>query len=447
MMINNRELLLGVDIGTTTLSLILLSAKTGSVVYSLTLPNDSRLPDSPDQSLQDAQRIADLALDAVSSLLEAYPDIAAIGVTGQMHGVVCLDEAGRAVFPLYTWQNQSADSAVCGEILHKTGRRVHPGYGHATLYALARSTGLPANARQYCTIMDYIVMRLTGRKSPLMHSSNAASLGLWNLKTSAFDQDALRVLDLSILRAPEVTADSRMAGYHKGIPVSVAIGDNQASFLGSVPDETRCLLLNYGTGSQLSLVCASPDVPGGEVRPYLNGQYLLCRSALCGGRAYAMLERFFAAFAVQAGFSGESQYETLNALAEQAYHDASKLRVCTQFCGTREHPNLRGSITDIGESNFTPGALALGVLQGMADELHEGFDPSAHPQISRLVASGNAVRKNPMLRRLLSDTFDMQLLLPAQQEEAALGAALFGGVSAGILAYPQAKSLIVLRPS
>lgn len=440
-----HHLLLGVDIGTTTLSLTLFDAEACAVVHRLTLLNDSLLPDAEGQSLQDARRIADLTLDAIASLQSAFPGVSAIGVTGQMHGVVCLDEKGDAVSPLYTWQNPLADSQVCGEILEKTGHRVYPGYGHATLYALARSAALPKDARQYCTIMDYIVMRLTGRTSPILHSTNGASLGLWSLKDGCFDEAALRALDLSPLRTPQTTVSAVTAGFCGGVPVGVAIGDNQASFFGSVQDESRSLLLNYGTGSQLSLVCASPDMPGGEIRPYLNGQYLLCRSALCGGRAYAMLERFFSAYAVQAGFFGESQYASLNALAEQAYQCGKKLHVCTQFSGTRDHPDLRGSITAIDETSFTPGALALGVLQGMVDELLDGFDPAMHPCIDRAVASGNAVRKNPMLRRLLSDAYAMPLLLPVQQEEAALGAALFGGVCAGLISYSQAKSMLRLE--
>lgn len=440
-------LFLGVDIGTTTLSLTLFDAASHAIVHHIALPNDSRLPDSQDQSLQDPQHIADMALRAVASVLDAYPCVSAIGVTGQMHGILCLDAFGQPVSPLFTWQNQLADESVCAAILHKTGHTVYPGYGHATLYALVRAGQLPGQARQYCTIMDYVVMRLTGRRTPLMHATNAAGLGLWDIKADCFDEEALRTLDLSPLSPPSTTSACFLAGYHREIPVGVAIGDNQASFFGSVPDEAHSLLLNYGTGSQLSLVCDSPDIPGGEIRPYLHGRYLLCRSALCGGRAYAMLERFFAEFAAQAGCAGSSQYETLNHLAEQAYHGKKKLRVNTQFCGTRREPSLRGSITDIGSENFTPGALALGVLQGMADELHEGYDPAAHPQIRHMVASGNAVRKNPLLRRLLVDTFAMPLSLPIYQEEAALGAALFGGVCAGVLTYQQAKSMIRLNPN
>lgn len=443
---SSSELLLGVDVGTTTLSLTLVDANSAASVYSMTLINDSAMPSAHRSGIQDAVRIADLTLDAVDSLLDAFPGVAAIGVTGQMHGIICLDHAGEAVSPLYTWQDQRADSMLCDEIFQRTGRRIYPGYGHATLYALAKDGELHGSAQQYCTVMDYIVMHLTGRKFPIMHSTNAAALGLYDLRGGCFDEAALRTLALP-LSPPAVTGLSRVVGDHNGIPVSIAIGDNQAAFFGSVPDEVHSLLLNYGTGSQLSLVCDSPDMSGGEIRPYLDGKYLLSRSALCGGRAYAMLERFFAAYSAQAGYGGEPQYETLNALAEQAYRAGQRLRVSTQFCGTRENPSLRGGIQNIGEDNFTPGALALGVLQGMVDELHDGFDASAHTQIRRLIASGNAVRKNPMLRTLLSDTFSMPLYLTREKEEAAHGAALFSGVCAGIIPRQSAKTMIRLEPA
>ena len=91
--------------------------------------------------------------------------------------------------------------------------------------------------------------------------------------------------------------------------------------------------------------------------------------------------------------------------------------------------------------------FACDAPQGVVRCTAEGFDPAAHPNLTRAVASGNAVRKNPVLRRVLSDAFSMPLQLPIQQEEAALGAALFGGMCAGVLTYHQAKSLIRYEPA
>jgi len=430
---------LGVDIGTTTLSFAVVSSAEARIIHTLTIPNDSALPDTGTQS---AARVAELTLGAVSSLLHAYPGVLAIGVTGQMHGVVCLDACGVPVSPLYTWQCPLADEALCDEIRQKTGMRVYPGYGHATLYALARQGALAPQAAQYCTIMDYIVMRLTGRSTPLVHATNAASLGLYDLARGGFDASALHALGLP-LSAPETTTGECICGHHNGIPVYAAIGDNQASFYGSVRDEAHSVLVNYGTGSQLSLITNSPIAPPGcEIRPYPGGRYLLCKSALCGGRAYAMLERFFAEYMRAASCEGSSQYETMNRLALDAYRAKTHIHVSTTFCGTREDPSLRGSMSQIGEESFTPGAMILGVLQGMVDELAAAFDPAAHPLVHTLVASGNAVQKNPVLRMLLRDTFALPLTLPAQREEAAFGAALCAAASAGVVPVSRAKSWI-----
>ena len=430
---------LGIDIGTTTLSFAVISRAEARVIHTLTIPNDSALP-SP--GMQDAVQIADLALAAAASLISQYPGVCSIGVTGQMHGVVCLNNGGVPVSPLYTWQCPLADEGLCHEIREKTGMRVHPGYGHATLYALARQGGIPSQAAQYCTIMDYIVMRLTGRSAPMIHATNAASLGLYDLTRSSFDEAALRALELP-LRTPETTAQECICGHYHGIPVCAAIGDNQASFYGSVRDEAHSVLVNYGTGSQLSLITDSPIAPPGcEIRHYPGGKYLLCKSALCGGRAYAMLERFFAGYMHAVCGKASPQYETMNQLALQAYRDQIRLRVNTQFCGTREDPSLRGSMLGIGEGNFTPGAMILGVLQGMVDELSAAFDPAAHPGMRTLVASGNAVQKNPVLRMLLRDTFSLPLALPMQREEAAFGAALCAAASTKIVSPVQAKALI-----
>lgn len=435
----STALFLGADIGTTTLSFSVVSMAEKRVIRTVTLPHESAL-NTP--GTQDAQRICALALRTLDALLAEYPGVASIGVTGQMHGILCPDRSGVPVTPLYTWQCPIADEALCAEILHKTGMRVHPGYGHATLYALHRQGLIPKEAAQYCTIMDNLVMQLTGRTSPLMHATNAASLGLYSTALGRFDEDALRALSLP-MPAPAIAAGECVCGLYRGIPVCAAIGDNQASFYGSIRDESACVLVNYGTGSQLSLVCDTPAVPAGcEIRPYPGGRYLLCKSALCGGRAYAMLERFWRDYLAAAGCSGSTQYETMNRLAEQALQAQARLRVNTQFCGTREEPGLRGSIAEISEESFTPGALILGTLQGMVDELAEAFRPDEHPQIRRLVASGNAVQKNPVLRRLLADTFAMPLSLPVQKEEAAFGAALCAAVTAGIVTKEAAKLLI-----
>ena len=108
------------------------------------------------------------------------------------------------------------------------------------------------------------------------------------------------------------------------------------------------------------------------------------------------------------------------------------LEVSTLFSGTRTDPGKRGSIHGIGIDNFTPSALAAGVLKGMAQELFEMFTAIGKADIRILAASGNAVRRNPVLVKLLGQVFGMPVMIPKEQEEAALGAAIFSAVAAGL---------------
>lgn len=113
---------------------------------------------------------------------------------------------------------------------------------------------------------------------------------------------------------------SGMLGQYKGIPVTVALGDNQASFLGSVGFQENTVLLNMGTGGQISVLSDQLFEGNGiEARPFTKGKYLLVGASLCGGRAYAVLEKFFRSFYVQAGGDDRDLYEVMEKLARARY--------------------------------------------------------------------------------------------------------------------------------
>jgi len=438
------SLFLGMDIGTTTVSAVILDTASGETPEVCCIPNASDLPSRhPWEKIQDAENLVSQILDLVRDLTLRFPGIRAIGVTGQMHGILYVDAHGKAASPLYTWQDGRAgtgDPSPCERLFALTGYRTAPGYGIATHYALLGSNEVPADGVKICTVMDYLVMKLTGRTEPLMHSSDAASLGLWKTDENRFDTDAfIRAgMDPGIL--PGITGSAVIAGTYGSIPVSVAIGDNQASFFGSVRDPGREALANFGTGSQISLMCRSTDgIPTDsamEIRPFLEGTYLASGSALCGGRAYAILERFFRKYALACGLPDTEQYEIMNRLAMESLEKGQYLETRTTFCGTRNDPGLRGSITGISEELLTPEAMVAGVLHGMASELHDLFLRIPHDGMETLVLSGNAVRKNPALRKTLRMVFGMETCTPLHREEAAFGAAMFAALASGCAADP-----------
>ena len=446
----NGGLILGLDIGTTTISAAVADPGAGRQIGADTVQNDSGLlfPEKFRRE-QDPERIVSAAIRLAETVLEEYSGIGAIGVTGQMHGIVYINAEGKAVSNLMTWQDGRAaehlpgGNTACEIIRRRTGREISPGYGFATHYYNQLAGLVPEDAVSFCTIMDYLVMRMTGRKIPVVHASNAAGFGLFDSTRCSFEPRAAAALGIEPAFLPSVTGKSLIMGYFRKIPVAIAIGDNQAAFIGAVREEEAGLLVNFGTGSQISFI-AHGEKSGDslELRPFVGERYLLSGSALCGGRAYAMLERFFREYAEAAGFPAESQYAVLNKLAEKARREKAVLPVQTTFCGTRKNPELRGSILEIGEENFTPGQMALGFLCGMARELYDLYRSGGQHKAKMLVASGNAVQKNPVLQELLADVFEMELRIPVVREEAAFGASLFAAVCSGLYSVEEVKTCI-----
>lgn len=441
--------LLGLDIGTTNISGIVIDAERNTILEAHVIPNASRLPSENDFCEYDVQWIADKCREITDDMIKAYPNMKSIGITGQMHGMLYLNEKGEAVSPLYNWQDGrgnrafSQDTTYCGEIFRRTGYVCAGGYAFATIFYNRTNHLQPEDAKSFCTIMDYIVMMLTRNEKPLIHPTNAASFGLYDLKKNKFDENAVEKLGISTDFLPEIVSETDTAGYYRNIPVCAAIGDNQASFFGSVKQEASTALVNYGTGSQISVVVDDLRNMNEqlEIRPYLFGRYLLCGSALCGGKAYAVLENFFSVYAASLGESG-SQYEIMNRLAGEGYDKGQPLSVSTLFCGTRKDPALRGSIEGIDDRNFTPANLILGVLQGMVKELKDYFDCMNIRTVTQLAASGNAIKKNPVLKMLLEDIFGFKVRLTSSNEEAAIGAALYAGISNDIIKTEQLEAII-----
>lgn len=428
---------IGLDIGTTTVSAVALEE--GVVLATRTLPNDAFLLDRlPWERLQDPIRILTLARLAIESLLAQFPQAECIGVTGQMHGIMYLDTAGKPVSPLYTWQDGRGDllpeeggESYAQLLSRATGYSMSTGFGLTTHYWLSCNGLVPKDAVTFCTIGDYVAMILAGRTSPLLDASNAASLGLFSLKEKCFDAAALAGIGLDCTILPRL-ADTPWLGKDSfGRAVSIAIGDNQASYLGAYPGTTDHILVNVGTGSQFSArIDQLSPCPGLEHRPFPLGGYLLVGSSLCGGHAYALLEQFFRQTVEMAtGVPSAPCYGAMAKLLDMEVETNDLPVVRTTFQGTRETPSLRGSIQGLSPGNLTPRHFALGFLHGMADELYEMY---AHYRAiaglsaaTLLVGSGNGLRHNLHLQRIMAQRFELPLTLSQSEEEAACGAGLF----------------------
>lgn len=114
---------MGIDIGTTTVSIVLTDTETGKQLARETVEHNSFLQSSrPEQKIQDPGQIYEIVGELLAKMQGEHGLPDGIGFTGQMHGMLYVDASGMAVSPLYTWQDGSGeipleDGSACVEIL------------------------------------------------------------------------------------------------------------------------------------------------------------------------------------------------------------------------------------------------------------------------------------------------------------------------------------------
>ncbi len=443
---------IGIDVGTTTISIVVMDCGSFMAERKYTIKNGCFLPSkNPEERIQDAQVILLRVRAVLDEILTTYSDIAAIGLTGQMHGIVYTDRNGSAVSPLYTWQDGRGNlpdfdgRTLCAILSEEYGVKASKGYGMVTHLYNVKKGLVPAEAVSFCTVADYLGMTLTGKSRPLLHISQAAGMGLYDPVAKDFRRDIAEAAGVELSMLPAVTPEIVPMGTFHGIPVSVSLGDNQASYIGSVTDGENAVLVNVGTGAQISVLSDQYyEGYGIESRPLTKDKFLLVGATICGGAAFAALESFFREYAAAAGAPDVPQFEVMKRLLEQQTNQTESWKVRTTFAGTRENPNETGMIEGIRTSNFHPASIIRGVLNGIAQELYDLYTAMQNGTgiaKSRLIASGNGVRRNTALQNIIQDRFGMPLEVERNEEEAAFGAAISSLIAVGACSLEQRLSM------
>lgn len=454
---------IGLDIGTTSLAAVAVD-QGGAVRAWASVANDSAVPGlAAGRAEQDPHRIRALAVGLLADLAAHLPqDPLCLGLTGQMHGILPADANRRPLGNVISWQDRRANAASdsggsflealtqrCGEdLLERSGARLAPGYGAVTLFCLAQRDELPAGEWKALTVADWLAAQLCCGER-VTDRTFAASLGAFDSVRQAWSEEILAAGELQ----PDWLAPIRPSGallggltgelaaatgLPAGLPVCGAVGDQQAAFLGSVPPGGGVLNLNLGTGGQISWeLDRYRPVAGMEVRPLPPDGFLAVGAGVSGGDAYAWLQRtvssWLGALGVERG--AEQIYAALGELAAAAPPSARGLRCEPSFRGTRRQPQARGSFHGVTNENFDLGSVARSVLEGIVEGLfafYEGAGDARPAAIDRIIGSGNAFDRNPLLGSIAEARFGAEMWRPVEAEAAARGAALLAGSTTGL---------------
>ncbi len=430
---------LGIDIGT---------GKAAAVIVS-----DGRVLEAASRAYpgstgeQDAEALFAAAMDAVRDLPEAHRRaVMAVGITSQVHGVVCCDAAMRPLTPLINWQDRRVlrDPGFLPALEAATGHPLAAGFGTVTLAWLDRHGGIPAGTAQFVAIGDYAAARLTGAAKAVTDPTNAAAFGLFDLAARNWDWSAIEAARLPAAKFPPVAPSGSLAGrladgfgLPRGIPVTVAIGDNQASLLATVRKPERQLALTLGTGGQVSAVLPEGfALPGRvraswEIRPYPGPRYLVTAASLNGGAAWRWLAGSVNGWLRDLGFEPPPEDRAFARLNELGLAAGEGPAVVPQFAGERHARKARGEIAGLGPEGLRLGELARGLARGIVRNLRDMLPPFAFEERTEVVASGNALRLNPLLAAMTEEVFALPLVRSEVREEAAAGAALLAGRLSG----------------
>jgi xylulokinase len=399
------------------------------------------------------------ALSTLAQQLESHRVIA-LGLSGQMHGMVPLDETGNVIRPAILWNDQRTGKAVeeieriipRQELIQRTGNPAITGFQLPKLVWLrAEEPQAYAQVRQILLPKDYLGYVLTGES--VTEPSDASGIGCLNLAKREWDTDLLDALQISPELFPPVIASTAIAGRLKpdiavqvglpaGLPVIAGGGDNPAAAIGLGISSNNLNRggLSIGTSGVIFVPCDRPT-PDPEGRVHLfchaDGGYHLLGVTLAAGGA---LRWYRDTLAPQVDF------KDLMTLAEQSSPGANGVLFLPHLSGERSpylDPDARGAWANLSLAH-TQADLVRAVLEGVALGLREALEiVNAITPVHQLTVTGGGGR-SPVWVRILADVLGTELVMPQTEEGAAYGAALLAMVGVG--AYANLESVFKLIP-
>jgi xylulokinase len=426
--------LVGLDVGTTGVKALAVSPE-GEVLARIeeAYPLSTPQPGWAEQDPEDWWRATKSALADL-----AVADLAGLGLTGQMHGLVVLDERERVLRPAILWNDQRT-AAECAEIEERlglrrlvelTGNRALPGFTAPKLLWLRRHE--PEVYERIAHVLlpkDYVRLRLTGERA--IDATDASGTLLFDVARRRWSDEVLAALEIPRQWLPPVLESPAVAGLTSGgFPVAAGAGDQAAGALGVGVDRPGPLSVVLGTsGVVFAALPAFAANPEGRLHSF-------CHAVPDGWHAMGVM--LAAAGSLRwlrdVVAPGES-FELLTAEAEPWPAGAEGLVFLPYLAGERTpHADPDAHAAFAGLSlRHDRGALVRAVLEGVAFGLRDALELlkelGVEPQIGR--ASGGGARSDLWLR-IVASVLGMPLERTAVEEGAAYGAALLGGVAAGV---------------
>ncbi len=399
-----------VDFGTSRVKCVVWSPDTRKVLDEAQLP-------SPEPRFGSAGEV-EVSAEAYWSALEAtagklakkHPQIKALWLCTELHGVIVANAAGEPITPYISWRDARATlidasgrstfdkiSDRSDLFFSLSGMKLRPGLPILSLAFLFAHGQLPPAFRLF-TLPDWLLWR-GGERNPAVHVSLAAGTGLYDLNRHEWSKplsdlaglDDLTMVTSRIAPVGETAGRIRLGG--RCLQVFGCFGDVQSAAAGAGFPQAAKLFVNLGTGSQV-LRSAHSLPPGIERRPGADGIDIAAITHIPSGRALSVFAELLDGSAKLGGgapffWSKFSQLSTADVLGAKLEVDLNVFNAAWQY----EHG---GWVGGINEGSFSPADLMAGLAKGWLGQYAaamDRLDPVREDDIF-LVAGGQCRRAN-----------------------------------------------------
>ena len=451
---------IGVDIGTSATKTLLIDSS-GKVTRSATREYPLSVPKNG-WAEQDPALWWDAAIETIREVTDGLDGAAvkALGLTGQMHGLVCLDSGDRVLRPAILWCDQRT-AAECEEITSLVGARrlieltANPALtGFTSPKILWIRNNEPAIYGKIVKIMlpkDYIRYMLTGENASDM--SDASGTGLLNVAKRNWDGEVLSKLDVDpswlgkLYESPEITGRispkaSALTGLPAGTPVVAGAGDNAAAAIGTgVAKDGQAFVTIGSSGVVFAHTSRMRLDPGGRAHTFcaaVPGEWHIMGVTLAAGFSLKWFRDNFA--------PGVS-YKQLDEMAIKTPIGAENLLYLPYLNGERTphlDPEARGAFVGLSAMHETA-HMARAVMEGVAYSLRDCYEVMREmgARFEEITACGGGMESG-FWQQMTADVFDARVVTTQSTDGPALGAAMLAAVGDGAYAsVPQACEAVI----
>jgi len=444
---------LGIDVGTGGTRAVLLD-QAGRVLGAATAEHPEMA--SPqlgwaEQDPRDWWRAARVAIEECLTAGGATgAEVSAVGLSGQMHGLVLLDATGEVVRPALLWCDQRTEEE-CREITERVGAKrvielvANPALTGFTLpkiwWVRKHEAELWLRVRSIMLPKDYVRFKLTGARATDV--ADASGTLLFDVVKRRWSAEMLEASDLNgdilpeVFESPEITGrvtrdGARASGLREGTPVVAGGGDQAAGAVGMGIVAPGNVSATIGTSGVVFAATSDPVVePKGRIHTFCHA--IPGRWHVMGVTQGAGLSlRWF-----RDQFAGSASYDSLMIEAAAAPAGSDGLLWAPYLMGERTphlDPNARGALVGL-TAQHTRAHVIRAILEGVAFSLRDTFTIFRELGVPvKSIRLGGGGARSYLWQQIQADIYGMPVDLVAAEEGAAYGAALLAGVGAGMWA-------------